>query len=62
MTEKCDHNIDPGSAFLSPIFAGETTVARERERLTAGLPDFSWYKIPKREKIYQITTNYTKCP
>jgi hypothetical protein len=26
------------------------------------LPDFSWYKIPKGEKIYQITTNYTKCP
>jgi hypothetical protein len=20
----------------------------------AGLPDFPWYKIPKREKIYQI--------
>jgi hypothetical protein len=27
-----------------------------------GLPDFSWYKIPKRKIIYQITTNYTKCP
>jgi hypothetical protein len=27
-----------------------------------GLPDFFWYKIPKREKINQITTNYTKCP
>jgi hypothetical protein len=27
-----------------------------------GLPDFSWYKIPKRGKIYRITTNYTKCP
>jgi hypothetical protein len=23
-----------------------------------GLPAFSWYKIPKRGKIYQITTNY----
>jgi hypothetical protein len=23
----------------------------------AGLPDFSWYKITKRDKIYQITTN-----
>jgi hypothetical protein len=22
-----------------------------------GLPDFSWYNIPKREEIYQITTN-----
>jgi hypothetical protein len=27
-----------------------------------GLPDFSLYKIPKRGKIYQISTNYTKCP
>jgi hypothetical protein len=22
-----------------------------------GLPDFSWYCIPKREKFYQITKN-----
>jgi hypothetical protein len=28
----------------------------------AGLPDFSWYKIPKLEKMYQIAKNYTKCP
>jgi hypothetical protein len=34
-----------------------------------GLPDFSWFNIPKREKIYQITakntqmgTKYTKWP
>jgi hypothetical protein len=26
-----------------------------------GLPDFSWYNVPKREKIYQTTTKYTKC-
>jgi hypothetical protein len=25
-----------------------------------GLPDFSWYKIPKRGEIDQMTTNYTK--
>jgi hypothetical protein len=25
--------------------------------LSAGLPDFSLYKIPKTGKIYQITTN-----
>jgi hypothetical protein len=24
-----------------------------------GLPDFSWSKIPKQGKIYQITTKYT---
>jgi hypothetical protein len=29
---------------------------------SAGLPDFSWYKIPKREKIYQFTMNYTEGP
>jgi hypothetical protein len=23
-----------------------------------GLPDFSWYKIPKRENIYPFTENY----
>jgi hypothetical protein len=28
----------------------------------SGLPDFSWYSIPKRGKIYQMTTNYTKWP
>jgi hypothetical protein len=26
------------------------------------LPDFSWHKIPKRRKIYQTTTKYTKWP
>jgi hypothetical protein len=31
-------------------------------RLGSGLPYFSWYKIPKPGKIYQITTNFTKCP
>jgi hypothetical protein len=25
-----------------------------------GLPDFSWYSKPKRVKIYQTTTKYTK--
>jgi hypothetical protein len=26
----------------------------------AGLPDFSWSKHTKTEKIYQMTTNYTE--
>jgi hypothetical protein len=26
----------------------------------AGLPDFSWYKIPKWGKMYQVTTKYNK--
>jgi hypothetical protein len=25
-----------------------------------GLPDFSWYIIPKRGKIHQMATKYTK--
>jgi hypothetical protein len=28
----------------------------------AGLPDFSWCKIPKRGKIYQMATGCTKRP
>jgi hypothetical protein len=28
----------------------------------SGLPDFSSYNIPKREKIYQITIKYTEWP
>jgi hypothetical protein len=28
----------------------------------AGMPDFSWYNIPKREKIYQMTIKYTRGP
>jgi hypothetical protein len=27
-----------------------------------GLSYFSWYNIPKRGKIYQITIKCTKCP
>jgi hypothetical protein len=28
--------------------------------MAAGLPDFSWLNIPKREKMYQITIKYTQ--
>jgi hypothetical protein len=31
-------------------------------RSTAGLPDFSWFNIPKWEKIYQMTIQYTRWP
>jgi hypothetical protein len=30
------------------------------KRSSAGLPDFSWSKHPKREKIYQKATNCSK--
>jgi hypothetical protein len=26
----------------------------------SGLPDFSWYMIPKKEKMYQMNRKYTK--
>jgi hypothetical protein len=26
------------------------------------LPDFSWYNIPKRGEIYQMTSKYTRLP
>jgi hypothetical protein len=28
--------------------------------IEAGLPDFSWYMIPKPEKMYQMNTKCTK--
>jgi hypothetical protein len=31
-----------------------------RVSLTTGLPDFSWYSIPKQGKIYQRTNKYIK--
>jgi hypothetical protein len=30
--------------------------------LTAGLPDLPWYQRTKTEKIYQMTTDFTKRP
>jgi hypothetical protein len=41
---------------------GQILQFRNRIYRTAGLPDFSWYNIPKRGKIYQMTTKYTKWP
>jgi hypothetical protein len=32
-----------------------------RKSLASGLPDFSWYNIPKREK-YKVTIKYTQWP
>jgi hypothetical protein len=44
----------PNSIFLVKAKSGKTGVA--------GLPDFSWSKIPKRGKIHQIITKYTIWP
>jgi hypothetical protein len=32
----------------------------ENSAENSGLPDFSWYMIPKQEKMYQMNTKYTK--
>jgi hypothetical protein len=38
------------------------TLIENSFKWSTGLLDFSWCKIPKRGKIYQITTNNTKGP
>jgi hypothetical protein len=48
----CSKNLDEGSSFH---------ISHEKRISLPGLPDFSWYKMPKRENIYQVTMNYTKC-
>jgi hypothetical protein len=40
--------------LATPTFA-------EIRRSQAGLPDFSWDNIPKRERIYQKDYKITKC-
>jgi hypothetical protein len=50
----------PANRVLDPKrIIGKNGGGRQKGSLT-GLPDFSWYKIPKRGKIYQMTTKYTK--
>jgi hypothetical protein len=51
-------------AFLkiANIFSRQNLKRGFWRQIWTGLPDFSWYNTPKRGKIYQITTNYTKCP
>jgi hypothetical protein len=40
-----------------------TTMFVSSRKSGPGLPDFSWYNIPKREKYtYQMTTKYTNWP
>jgi hypothetical protein len=39
-----------------------SVLTRNKNVFTAGLPDFSWYNIPKRGKIHQMTTYNTKWP
>jgi hypothetical protein len=44
---------------LATLAERRSTIAHDR---FSGLPDFSWYKIPKGGKIYQMTTKYIKWP
>jgi hypothetical protein len=50
------------SSFLAfgAVFCGAITGCNIS---TPGLPDFSWYNIPKREHMYKmVTIKYTKWP
>jgi hypothetical protein len=38
----------------------ETGLTDPKSHIIPGLPDFCWGNIPKRGKIYQKTTTYTK--
>jgi hypothetical protein len=65
-----NNNIPAGSKKSGPPILPSTTVSQnpridkvlDEGQCTPGLPDFSWYNIPKRGKIYQITIKYTKWP
>jgi hypothetical protein len=55
-----------GGRIFSPLDLQEMLVWKKRTKKIAnhqsdaGLPDFSWWNIPKRWKIYQKTTKDTK--
>jgi hypothetical protein len=48
--------------FVEGAIKEKDEVLRYRHQERAALPDFPLHKIPKQEKIYQISTNYIKCP
>jgi hypothetical protein len=43
-------------------YFNHTRLVCPANRPPSGLPDFSWYNLPKQGKIYQITAKYTKLP
>jgi hypothetical protein len=43
-----------------PMYVIPFDLLNENESIRAGLPDFSWYMIPKPEKMYQMNTKYTE--
>jgi hypothetical protein len=50
-----------GADFTKQCFPRymKLTSLRTEHLSDSGLSDFSWYNIPKRQKIFQMTTNYT---
>jgi hypothetical protein len=36
------------------------TLEKNSLRIQPGLPDFSWYNIPEREKVFKMTTKCSK--
>jgi hypothetical protein len=48
--------------FLVANYANSLPTQDNVRQPESGLPDFSWYNIPKWEKIYQMTTKYTQWP
>jgi hypothetical protein len=48
---------------IKPLRVRQTTLLDTTNRFqdSTGLPDFSWYILPKREKFYQYTTKDTQC-
>jgi hypothetical protein len=57
--EKFDMVEDNGSGEWINA-AADVAAAAAGTRTETGLPDFSWYNIPNRGKMYQMTTKYTK--
>jgi hypothetical protein len=56
---KCPSRSFPGLWVSPPVAGSGHHDHARRELFEAGLPDFSWYNIPKRGKIHQITIKYT---
>jgi hypothetical protein len=48
----------------TPIFCRKLATIAENcdQNINPGLPNFSWHNIPKRGKMYQMTTKYNKWP
>jgi hypothetical protein len=48
------------SDFEMKFFTFQSNESCKNMNVCPGLPDFSWFYIPKWEKYTKLTTNYTK--